>query len=189
MSIYTRRARQIVEEAISGPDPFNISKAAAAEFPVIILSEAWSPEKRKEVLAHAQESGYDMVDHLITGDYDLVLWHTDKIQNNPNAYVVSINNAEHDPLSAEAQQTKQLDTVQALPRDVIKEKVAEWVSKYGSVIIGSVMTERNFRYLKMFKRMFPGYTFLPYHKNDLKFGFRLSKPVSQAGRNNLADPT
>lgn len=189
MSIYTRRARQIVEEAISGPDPFNISKAAAAEFPVIILAESWSPDKRKEIISRAQESGYGMVDHLIVGDYDLVLWHTDKIQNNPNAYVVSINNAEHDPLSAEAQKTKQVDTTQSLPRDTIKEKVAAWVDKYGSVIIGSVMTERNFRYLKMFKRMFPGYTFLPYYKNDLKFGFRLSKPVSEARSDDLTDPT
>lgn len=173
----TQRARQIVEQLIAGQDPFNLMKAFGAEIPVLILAEAWTLERRKEIEAEAQAQsmGYRMVDSLVVGDYDLVLWHTEKLQNNPNAYVVSINNAQHNPLSKEAQETKQADTAQPPPLTAIKAKVAQWVEQHDSVIVGSIVPDRNEIYLRMLKRIFPSYGFQPFHANDFKYGFRLSK--------------
>ncbi len=175
MSAYTRRARQIIELVVTDQDPFNVMKMLAADMPVCILAEAWSPEARNKVIAQADGMGYTLQDHLIIGDYDLALWYTNRIPGNPDAYVVSINNAEHNPLSKEAQQTDYVNTARQPPLVAIKRKVSSWIEQHGGVIIGSVMTDRNQLYLKMFRRLFPGYRFAPFHGESFKYGFRLSK--------------
>jgi hypothetical protein len=176
MSAYTRRHRQIIEQLIADQDPFNVIKASAAEIPAIILSEAWSPERRKEIFAKAMELGYDPIDHLVVGDYDLTLWHTDKLKENPDAYLVAINNAEHDPFEAAIQQTDYPETAHVMPPiKAIRAKLAEWVGKYGSVIVGSTMSERNEQYLRLCRRILPGYSFVPFFQGNFAHGFRLSK--------------
>ena len=174
MSIHTRYARQVIERLTGGNDPFNLERLTARNIAASILMEAWTPERRASIEAEALKNSTDMVDHLVIGDYDLTLWYTSKIEGEPPCYLVSINNADHSPLDVAAQTTKQTGSAGQLPVAAIRAKLAEWADKYGTLVIGSAVPERNKMYLKLVKRLMPGYHFCPFF-NSYRYGFKLSK--------------
>ena len=168
------KARRLLEDLVLRDDGFGIARLNATLIPESIVTEAWSPEKKEQMIKKGDGLGFHMVDHVITGDYDLALWHTSKLEGYPHAYVVSINNAERDPLDAANQKTKFATHTQFHLND-IKAKLAEWVNDYGSVLIGSVDTTRNERYYRLIARTMRGYKLSPYWQNNLRYGFKLEK--------------
>ena len=175
MSIHTRHARQVIERLIRGDDPFNLERLAARNFAASIIMEAWTPERRASIEAEALKNSMAMVDHLVIGDYDLALWYTSKIEGEPPCYLVSINNADHSPLDVVAQTTKQTGSAGQLPVAAIRTKLTEWVAKYGTVVVGSTVPERNPMYAKMVRRLMPGYRMGAF-VGSYVYGFKLSEP-------------
>lgn len=166
--------RRLVEMLIYDVDPLGGSRYALSQFAARIF-EAWAPEKKREIVRDAADQGNELVDHLVVGDYDLCLWKSPVVGDEKQAYLVSINNAQHDPLSPEAQQGS-YKTGSTFPMMMIKEIVTRWARRYGALIIGSYIEERNSLYLKMFKRVFPTWTIKPYYGGDLRYGFKISRP-------------
>jgi hypothetical protein len=166
-------ARKLIEAAVSGRDGFGIHRLSAAAIPKWIISEAWSPERKKQIRDQATTEGFHLVDHLVIGDYDLALWHTTKLDGYQHAYMVSINNAEHDPNDEETQKTP-FKTSTRLPMRAIKSKLVEWVRDYGTLIVGSVLAERNQLYLAMVRKMLPGYKIEPYYGGNFAYGFKIT---------------
>jgi len=163
-------ARRLVETMLSGDDPFNLSLAQAAWIPVAIVIEAWTPERKREILRQANQLGYTSKEHEVIADYDLSLWHTDKLGF--PAYVVGINTGQHNPLEFGVQVVKQL-AGRALPLHAIKKILERWIHDYGSLVVGSVVSERNELYLRLVRHLFPDMSIEPYYGNDFRYGFKI----------------
>jgi hypothetical protein len=174
-------ARYLVDLLVEGvcapmaPPPNQIPILVMQAHHLLPATEAWSNSEKEKVLANAKSMDYRLVDHCIEGDYDLVLWHTDKVGDAINAYVASINNAGHDPLSDRDQLVKYTDTAGKLPMAKIVVKLTEWVGKHGSIIVGSIIPERNSAYLQLLKKKMPGFKFAPWNEGDYRYGFSISK--------------
>lgn len=171
----TMHARHLVDLLVEGLDSPPLG-ASANRIPILI-TEAWGPDKEAEVIARAKEMGYAMVDHCVSGDYDLVLWHSAKLGDVVNAYVVSINNADHNPLSDVDQVTKYHDTVGRVPMAEIVAKLKSWVEKYGRVVVGSHVKERNDVYRQILRKRLPEFSFSPWYNGDYNYGFQVAKKV------------
>lgn len=171
-------ARELIENLVYRPDGFNVARLCAAKIPVWIVSEAWTPARQEEVRRRATDLGFHLVDHLITGDYDLALWHTTRLEGYPHAYVVSLNNAQHDPLDYATQMRKLPGKAQEYRQSIfaIQNKLADWIHDYGEVIVGSVVPRRNRSYLRLLQRLLPGYRFSPYYGDDWSYGFKVRSP-------------
>jgi hypothetical protein len=152
-------------------DPFNVAFWQASWIPLFIVTEAWTPERKEEVRREGERQGYKYVDHVVAGDYDLSLWHTTKFGF--AAYVVGINNGQHSPFDPDAQQAKQ-STSHYLPLRQIKATMRKWSAAYGSLVVGSVLPERNDLYLRLMRRLFPMAKIEPYFNDDLRYGFKIS---------------
>lgn len=146
----------------------------AAQVPWKLLAEAWTPERKKQIEVIAATRGSKLVDHFVVGDYDLALWHVEETDEGP-VYVVSINNAQFNPVDPNEQQQKHPESAGTPPLRKIAEKLKAWVQKYGSVIVGSVVPERNDQYRRILQKLMPEFTISPYHQDDFRYGFRLSK--------------
>ena len=158
---------------VTKQDPFGMHSAALHQIPRALI-EAWSPDKKREVVQQAARNSTDLVDHLVVGDYDLTLWHTRKMQGYDHAYLVSINNAQHNPLTAADQLGDFRATASRLPLRAIKDKLVDWVDSYGPVFIGSYIPSRNALYKKLVKKLLPSYTISQIHPGDnYEHGFRL----------------
>ena len=164
------RARWLVERMLTGEDPFNVVFWAAGAIPVFIVTEAWTQERKAEIRQYGQQMGYMLVEHAVIGDYDLTLWHTEKIEY--PGYVVGINSGQHNPLEREAQVTKQTAGGHISLR-MVQRTVAGWLHDYGPLVIGSVVPERNESYLLMLKKLFPEAKFEPFYAGDFRDGFRI----------------
>ncbi len=163
-------AKRLVETLLSARDPFNLALWQAGWIPLFIVMEAWTPERKREVISQAANLGCRYVEHIQSGDYDISLWWSTDL----SCHVVGINNGQHSPFEAEAQTTRQLDTVSHLPLGAIRRTLQSWLDEYGPLIVGSVVPERNEFYLRLVKRLLPGALYEPYHQNDFRYGFRLS---------------
>jgi len=172
------KTRELIELLIADNDPFGyVVKSYACAIPVKLVTEAWSPEKKAEIMADTGNRGYRMIDHLVMDDYDLVLWFLTKVDSAVNEpYVVSINNAQHDPTQPDEQAAHFSADSGNLPIKAIKEKLMEWIAKYGSLAVCSYVPERNVLYYRMAKRQLPNYQFSPFYGNTYNYGFRLSAP-------------
>ena len=165
------RARWLVEKMLTHEDPFNVAFWGAGSIPVFIVTETWTRERKEEIRQHGQQMGYTLIEHAVIADYDLTLWHTDKVMY--PGYVVGINNGQHNPLERSAQVTKQT-AGSHIPLRTIQRMVAGWLHDYGPLVVGSVVPERNDAYLRMFKQMFPAAKLEPFFGDDFRYGFRVS---------------
>lgn len=159
-------ARHLMEMMVYDLDAICQARWSLSSF-VEKLAEAWSSDKKDEVINQGKKRNLRLVDHAIIGDYDLCLW-----QEKDADHYVSINNAQHSPLSPEAQQGKFASRYLTFPTNMIKEILSKWTRTYGVLIIGSCIESRNRSYYKMAKRMFPDRKIEPYN-DDFKYGFKL----------------
>ena len=170
-----KAARVLVDMLIGedeGKDPLCMARWVLSDF-ASSLVEAWTPEDKKRVTGQGAEMGMTLVDHAVIGDYDLVLWHAERIGDVYQPYTVSINNSRHSPLSKDDQTAKFKGGV--APITELRAKLNEWLDKYHSLLIGSYVAKKSLVYFKLFKRLFPECTLEPFHKGDLKYGFRITK--------------
>jgi hypothetical protein len=174
----TRYARWVVKQTVGNHDGLGRYRVASAMIPARIIAEAWSPERKAAITDTQRLLGNHLVDHLVVGDYDLCLWHTKEIEEHPHLYTVSINNAEHDP-NDPTTQTQRVNVRGGYrsPRREIVNKLMTWVGDYGTLVVGSVLPERNATYLKILQRWLPGYRFSPWYHGDPRYGFKIEAPI------------
>ena len=183
-NISSVRARELVEQVILNQDPFGTHIAALQQIPRALV-EAWTPDRKSEIVQKAARNGLDLVDHAVAGDYDLTLWHTRAMEGYEHAYMVSINNAQHDPLEATTQQGKFAATANRLPLRTIKNKLEDWVESYGPILVGSYIPDRNPLYLRLVRHLLADYQFQEiYPGDDFTHGFRLDLPPTTQGEKN-----
>jgi len=163
-------ARELVRRMLSEYDPFCGVVGTAHAIPLCILYEAWSPERKEEIIKHGRELGYGLVEHAVIGEYDLTLWHSDKTEP---PYLVALNSAYHDPLNHDTQEQKQV-AGRGMAIKTMKRVLFGWVQEYGPLVIGSVMTEQTARYLRLVRKMFPTANIKSWYSKDFQHGFTLS---------------
>ena len=70
--------------------------------------------------------------------------------------------------------TKYHDTVGRVPMGEIVAKLKSWVEKYGCVVVGSHVKERNSVYRQILRRKLPQFEFSPWYKGDYNYGFKVA---------------
>jgi len=123
-----------------------------SELAEAILGEAWTEQRKAEMVAKFTERGFTSVDHRVIGDYDLILWKCTKAGASLGTYSVSINSGQHDPGDFRTQSTKQAGKTTAALSGVINALI-EWVELYGKILIASV----DYRKLKHYRSILSRY--------------------------------
>jgi hypothetical protein len=126
-------------------DPFGMSRVSTIM--ILEMLEAWTPEKKDEIVK-AMADRANLVDHVVIGDYDLVLWHYREM----NEYAASINSGQEDPTTVIGQKRRppagHVDWY-----DVVSQ-LQTWVRQHGRILIGSTVKERTNKYRRLLNRHF-----------------------------------
>jgi len=138
------------------------------------LQEAWSREKKAEIVAKEKAKGHDLAAHEIFGDYDLTLW---RVPTHRGTYLmVGLNGGEWDPTDLNTQ--KQPAGHGRIPFQPICKKISEWVDAHGSVVVGSAVQGKTKLYLKWLTRL--GYRLVPFLADDYRFGAVVSREKARS---------
>jgi|ERR1051326_2874486 hypothetical protein len=128
-------------------DAFGVHRCRADEI-VRHLLEAWTSEKKAEIVARMKERHADLVEHDVAGDYDLTLWHYTR----EGYYVVAINSGQEDPTTVSGQEAE--PRAQRLPWKKMTSTLSRWVRRYGKLLVGSTDPEKTDQYKKLLSRYF-----------------------------------
>jgi len=128
-------------------DVFGVNRFAAYRI-VEDLLEAWTPEREHEIVSAMQARGASLVERVVIGDYDLVLWHYHKI----GEYAVSLNSGQEDPTTEGGQQSR--TKAQELNRQQVVTQLQKWVRAYGRILVSSSVPSRIRKYRRMLTRHF-----------------------------------
>ena len=135
-----------MNKAVFIDDPFGVNRRIVHQI-VGDLLEAWTPERKEQIMGRMKERGAALVDHVQIGDYDLVLWHY--VAN--DIYAASLNSQE-DPteLTGQIRQPK----AQRLHWGGVVLQLRMWVERYGKLLIGSTLESRTQQYRRRLYRNF-----------------------------------
>ena len=136
-------------------DMVYFKRQAISELVEALLGEVWTPARKAEIERESRARGFEPVEHVQLGDFDLSLWQCTGNGPMRDLYMVSINNAQYDPGDLEVHNKR-------VPRSTISDEtlsnvVSElygWVNKYGRLLIGSVSPRKMKRYRSLLSRMF-----------------------------------
>jgi hypothetical protein len=112
------------------------------------LVEAWTPERKAEMIRSMASRDADLVEHAVIGDYDLTLWFYRRFE----LYAASLNSGQEDPLSLDGQAKN--PKPQALKWISVVSRLQDWVKTYGRILVGSTDSAKTEQYRRLLARHF-----------------------------------
>jgi hypothetical protein len=121
------------------------------------VAEAWTPQRKEEIIQKMRQRKLELRDHAQIGDYDIALWTGAEIDREffgvASANFVSLNVGQHDPGDAAVQMA---DTESgSIPIKAIAKKLAEWAQRHGKLAVSSYVPDRTAKYYRWVIRLIP----------------------------------
>jgi hypothetical protein len=130
-------------------DPFCVARMFALQaVEQLLLDEAWTPERKAEIVQRMSDDKKELVEHTVIGDYDLTLWH----YTVSGWYVVGLNSGQEDPTTMLGQERKPKSSYLAWNKVV--SILRQWVLVHGKIIVGSSHPEKTEAYRRLLTRYF-----------------------------------
>jgi len=167
------QARQIIEQLCqSGPDPFGMLSSQLNHH-TSLLAEAWNQQTFDKIVGQIKASGQDLIDHVVTDDYDLALVKIPKVDGITGpVYAVMMGSEQHNPMDPATQRAKfPGSSLRHLSRNNLANILHGWIEEYGRLFIGSVDKRKYDLYKRVLGRYFkiesslPGYPFFISNKS------------------------
>ncbi len=148
------RARTILEDLCQRGD--NVWQTGMLSLYAVSIGkvlEAWSQERKSEIIRKNAARGLVLLDHAVLDDYDLALWRVPvDLDFAPTGilHAVSINSEEHDPTERDVQMVKfPGSSLRHLPVASISDILRGWIRDYGKLAIGTA----ELRKLNIYRRL------------------------------------
>ena len=128
-------------------DAFGVLRLAASMI-VRDLLEAWTPERKAQIIQSMRERKAELISHEQIGDYDLTLWHYTQF----GYYAAALNSGQEDPTTVHGQLTAPKS--QRLQWRNVVAVLRGWTRQYGKILIGSADVDRIGQYKRMLQPYF-----------------------------------
>lgn len=125
------------------------------------LLEAWSADRKAEIVRKNTEKGNELIDHVTLGDYDLTLWRVPvdpkQVYHAENGFIfaAAINNDDHDPTDFQTQVTKfPGSSLRHAPVSSVVDVLRRWVQDHKRVAVGTINARKNAIYRRLLTKYF-----------------------------------
>jgi hypothetical protein len=167
------KAREIIETLCREGDDVWSTHLLSLKSHLRVILEAWSKERKQEIVDKMSKKGIHLVDHTVFGDYDIVLWKVPvslDFDSSGVLYAASVNSEQHDPTDIKSQFTKYPgSSLRHIPAKSLIDVLRSWIKDYGKIGIGTGNVVKLASYKKMLSSHFKTISFDP--SNEESSGF------------------